>query len=674
MRVAPLLFSLFAAGLLLLRADEPALPTLTTARALRSLPAAEAARHYPLHLRATVTLVEPERTIFLRDDTGATFISWGKNAPDLHAGQLIEVEGETYPGLYLTGIKAKKVTILGEGESPVPRPMDFEQLASGQFHYDWVEVRGIVRSITPAEKYSILKLALGNGALDVYPVTNEAAPDEHLVDATVRVAGIAAGYINDRRQLVAPHLRVRSLADVVVLEPAPDDPFAIDPTPAAELLRFAPNGRAGHRVKVRGVVTQQEPGSAIFLRDDIQGLHVRTTTGETFVPGEVVEALGFPAIGTLSAELEDAVVRRTGESVPVSATPAAIKDLAAGKLDADLVQVEANVRDVFREPDRVRLAVQEGNTVFEAILPASSVALEIPAAGAHVRLLGICRVIEATQPTRSFSTRARAFELLLANSPSAISIVRRPPWWTTRRLGIAAGALLGFVLISLAWVALLRRQVRGQTTLIRTQVEAVTIADERQRIAREFHDTLEQELVGVSLRLDAATVRATDSMLRELIVGTQRLVHQLQAGARSFVWNLRESTGASQPLAEAIHATVARSTTGREFEVVTVGETRRVPESIGHELLRVAQEASTNAVKHGDAHRIVITLDFTDTERVRLVIEDDGAGFDTSAPVPAGHFGLLGIRERVQKLGGEFHLRSEPGKGATVEVTVGNGP
>jgi len=55
---------------------------------------------------------------------------------------------------------------------------------------------------------------------------------------------------------------------------------------------------------------------------------------------------------------------------------------------------------------------------------------------------------------------------------------------------------------------------------------------------------------------------------------------------------------------------------------------------------------------------------------MRLAIEDDGAGFDPKAPVPAGHFGLIGIRERVEKLGGEFQLRSEPGKGTKVEVVV----
>jgi len=224
--------------------------------------------------------------------------------------------------------------------------------------------------------------------------------------------------------------------------------------------------------------------------------------------------------------------------------------------------------------------------------------------------------------------------------------------------------------LALIWAALLRRQVRRQTALIREQVEAVTIADERQRIAREFHDTLEQELVGVSLRLDAAATRAEESKLRELLTGTQRLVQQLQAGARSFVWNLRDRSLATQPLAEAIRSAIEHVTTGRQLEILTLGEAVRVPEVIGHELLRVAQEATANAVKHGAARRIAIILDFTAAPRLRLAIEDDGAGFDPNAPVPAGHFGLIGMRERVEKLGGEFHLRSESGKGTTVEVVV----
>lgn len=660
---ARLLVFLFAAVLAFAQ-DAPR--TLTSARELRALSEDEAKLPYPVRLRATVTLVETSGTTFLRDDTGATFIRAQKQFT-LRSGQRIEVEGETFPGLYVTGVVPKRVTVLGEGEPPAPLALSYEQLASGQFHYDWVEVRGIVRAVTAMTDYSVIKLALGDGAIELYPVTSDVESAEPLVDATVRVAGIAAGFINDRRQLVAPHLRLRSLADIAVLEPAPAEPFAIDATPAVELLRFAPGGRAGHRVKVRGTVMHHEPGSTVFLRDGGQGLRVRTASTDVFTTGEVVEALGFPAMGTFSAELADAILRRTDETATVAPVQPTVKELLTGKHDADLVRIEASVRDAVREADRLTLTMQEEGAVFSATLRPCPA--DVPTVGARLRLTGICRVAEATQPARSFNTRAGAFELLLRSAASDIEIIRRPPWWTAQRLAIAASALLALVLLAFAWVALLRRQVLQQMALIRSQVEAVAVADERQRIAREFHDTLEQELVGVSLRLDAAATRAEESKLRELLAGTQRLVQQLQAGARNFVWNLRDATDASQPLASAISSAVATLTAGRRLEVRTAGEVHRLPALLRHELLRVAQEATTNAVKHGGAQHIAITIEFT-ADTAQLRIHDDGAGCDPEAPVPPGHFGLLGMRERVQKLGGTFVFRSAPGTGTTVEVSV----
>ena len=638
------------------------LPVLTTARELRALSAEQARLGYPVHLRATVTLVEPGRTTFLRDETGATFVRGGSSP--VHAGQIVEVEGKSYSGLYIPGISATRITVAGEARPFEARPLNYEQLASGQFHYDWVEVRGIVRAVTAADGYSALKLALGNGAIEIVPVTDDATPADRFIDATVVAKGIAAGFINDRRQLVAPHLRVHSLADLTIIEPAPSEP---EIAPASELLRFAPGGRAGHRVKVRGVVMHHDLGNAVYLRDEEIGLRVRTTESGTFLPGEVVEALGFPSMGTLSAELADASLRRTGETATVPPIAVSAKDLLTGKHDADLVQIEGEVRDTVRETDRLTLAMQADDAVFVAV--ARTGFGDAPDPGARVRLTGVCRVVETTQPTRSFNTRARSVELLLRAPASDIVVLRRPPWWTAERLAIAATTLFAVALLAFVWAALLRRQVRRQTILIRSQVETVAIAEERQRIAREFHDTLEQELVGVSLRIDAAATRAEESKLRELLAGTQRLVQQLQAGARSFVWNLRDSSLAGQPLASAISQAVANLTSGRKLEVLTSGDVHRLPETIGHELLRVAQEATTNAVKHGNARHITITLDFADRQ-VRLIVADDGSGFDPTAPVPAGHFGLLGMSERVQKLGGQFTLRSAPGNGTTVEVAV----
>ncbi|MEQ1860745.1 MAG: sensor histidine kinase [Chthoniobacteraceae bacterium] len=655
--MAARLLAFLVAALIANAQDAPRL--LITARELRALSEEEARLPHPVRIHATVTLVETNGTAFLRDETGATFIRT-QTRFTLSSGQRIEVEGNTFPGLYVTGIVAKNVTVRGDGELPAPPALNYEQLASGQFHYEWVEVRGIIRAITATAEFPVLKLALGDGSIELIPVTDDSEPEERFLDATVRVVGIAAGFINDRRQLVSPHLRLRSLADITILEAAPPEPA---PTPASELLRFAPGGRAGHRVKVRGTVTHHEPGSAVYLRDGEQGLRVRSASSEIFAPGEIVEALGFPAMGTFSAELDDAALIRTGETGDAQPMPATLPDLLTGKHDSDLVRIDADVRDAVRDADRLTLTMQADGSVFTAILrPSPPTAPEV---GARLRLTGVCRVAGTTQPARSFNTRAGAFDLLV----QSIEILRLPPWWTAGRLAIAASALLALMLLALAWAALLRRQVLRQTALIRSQVEAAAVADERQRIAREFHDTLEQELVGVSLRLDAAATRAEESKLRDLLTATRRLVQQLQAGARSFVWNLRDTAFAGQPLAAAISQAVANVVTGRQFEVRTTGEAHRVPGNVGHELLRVAQEATANAVKHGGAQRVAITLDFA-TDRVRLAVNDDGAGFDPAAPVPPGHFGLIGMRERVQKLGGEFTLRSAPGTGTTLEVAV----
>ena len=651
-------------------AQEPPLPTLTTARELRALPPTEAARHYPVRLEAVTTLVEAPRTVFLRDDTGASFIRWSKEVPALRAGQRILVEGETYPGLYLTGIAAKTVTVLGDELVPPAFSLNYEQLVSGQFHYDRVKMRGIVRAATSTQECLMLKLAAGDGTIDLYVLSGELPAAEAMIDARVSVAGVAAGFINERRQLVAPQLRVNSLDDLTILDPAPPDPFAIAAIPVAELLRFAPDGRAGHRVKVRGVVMRQEPGAAMWLRDDAQGLRVRTASTETVTPGEIVEALGFPAMGKLNAELEDAVVRRTGETSALLPVPVTAKDLLTGRHDADLVQIEADVRDALRDGDRLTLTLQAGETIFPAYLRPCAADTDVPAAGARVRLTGVCRIAETTQSGRGFSAKARTFDILLRSATDDIVILQRPPWWTTPRLSLAAGTLLGLLLLAFAWVASLRRRVAIQTAIIREKVTAEGAAGERERIAREFHDTLEQELVGLALRLDAASSKVTEPKPRGLLEDARRLVQNIQSEVRGIVRNLRARVLDDASLPTAIASAVASLGHERAIEVHTEGEPRRLPGLTEHELLRIAQEAATNAVKHGQAQHIEIALAFA-PEEVRLRVTDDGRGFDVeSEGAKPGHFGLIGIRERVQKLGGRFELRSQPGAGATLEATV----
>ena len=105
--------------------------------------------------------------------------------------------------------------------------------------------------------------------------------------------------------------------------------------------------------------------------------------------------------------------------------------------------------------------------------------------------------------------------------------------------------------------------------------------------------------------------------------------------------------------------------------VAVLGATDHLPEEISQQVLRVAQEALANAVKHAASQKIRMTLDQAPGE-VRLTVEDDGQGFDPQTAFSAlgGHFGLLGMRERAERLGGSLRVDSSQGRGTRVELQI----
>jgi signal transduction histidine kinase len=642
-------------------------PPLASAAQLRALSAEQAALELPVRLRAVVTMIEPARTVFIQDGTGASFVRHRPLLPQLSSGDVIDIEGVTYEGLYVTGIEPHKVTVAGRGPLPDPIDVNFEQLASGQFNYEWVRGRGIVRGIEAKEDRHILLLALGGGRTEVHLPLESPPPD--LTDAAIEVTGLAAGFINERRQLVAPFLRVRSLEDISVIEPPPAEPFGIQATPAANLLRFSPQSRAGHRVKVRGVVTLHLPGTAVFIRDEGVGLMVQTSSPETLTPGDEIEALGFPSMGLFSAQMEDAVFRTVGHGASAAPVETTADALLNGRHDFDLVSVTGDILEAVFDDGLPLLLVQDSGMIFRARWHPRDPAKPLPEPSSRVRLTGVCRIVETGPGSLGFRARPGSYELLLREAPVGVVLLQRPSWWTPSRLALAAYLLLGLMLLALLWVAALRRQVARQTRLLREKVEAEAAMEERQRIAREFHDTLEQELVGLALRLDAAATRASDTRQGDLLASARRLVQQLQTGTRSFVWNLRDSPTTALDLPEAISEAVQRHAGGCEIVLDLEGDNRPIDAVISHELLRVAQESVANAVKHGRARQVGITLAF-EPSQIRVSVRDNGAGFDPSRPVPPGHFGLIGLRERVQKLGGTLDIRSAPGNGTTIDARV----
>jgi len=199
-------------------------------------------------------------------------------------------------------------------------------------------------------------------------------------------------------------------------------------------------------------------------------------------------------------------------------------------------------------------------------------------------------------------------------------------------------------------------------------------AEERNRIAREIHDTLAQGLTAIALQLETA-----DALLetgtegepaREAIQHALALARSSLEEARRSVLDLRAAPLEGRTLAEALAALAAEWSQKSALPAAFTagGVDRRLPLRVEASLYRVAQEALSNIARHAQASRATIQLEAA-PDQVRLIVEDDGRGFDASQ-IPKGRFGLIGLNERVHLLGGTLKLESNPGEGTRVEVTI----
>ena len=204
------------------------------------------------------------------------------------------------------------------------------------------------------------------------------------------------------------------------------------------------------------------------------------------------------------------------------------------------------------------------------------------------------------------------------------------------------------------------------------QAEELATARERNRLAREIHDTLGHYLTVINVQLEAAqAVIGTDrAKANDAVAKAQGLAKDGLAEVRRSVAALRALPVENRSLPEAVAALAEeRRAAGIVVECVVLGTARRLPLPIEMALYRAAQEALTNVRKHARASRVDIALDYAAAAKVRLTVRDNGVGADDPAD-REGRFGLLGVRERAHLLGGEVQIVTTPGQGFRLEVEV----
>jgi len=642
---------------------------LTTAAAIGGSTLAKGDAPPPVDLEAVVTHTDATGTIFLRDDTGATFIASETRPSALPAGERVRVEGVVHRGLFINGIRHSRIERHGGGPRPEPKPITPQQLAAGGLHYEWVSLEGVGRRWRAADNGGgTLTLNIADGLVEVR--LERAAGDADAaawIGARVRVQGIAAGEINDRRQLIRPYLLVPTASDVAVIEPAPRDPFAIPETSFSALGRGEPSGRLQ---RVAGVAVAAPLGGRLFLGVGHDGLSVGLASdGEgapSIVAGDRVEAVGFPEPGPFSTRLADARVRAVARETPLAPRRPTAAELRSG-CDGQFVELELTVVDREDREQGTTLECRCQGIPVRVVSPQRLAAAIVPEA--TVRATGPCLVTETNDSV--YRLNAAAYDLF-PGSAADVVMLRRPSWWTTRRLTLLLAASLAAVAAAIGWIMLLRRQVRRQLAVIEEKIQAEAVAEERRRIAREFHDSLEQDLSGLALRLDSAAGSMADPEARHMMERQREIIARLRDETKQYVWNLRDPARLQGGLADRVQALLGelRDVHATPISFEPSGPLPAVTPETAHHLLQMLREAVSNAARHAQADRISVDLHAEDGGVVARVT-DDGIGFEPDGREPAaGHFGIRGLHERARRIGAVATIESRVNAGTTVTIRL----
>ena len=486
--------------------DSANLPLLTEARQVLELSRKEAARGYPIRIRAVVTYMDSDwRALFVQDSTAGIYVDLRKNPTVTHRGQWVEVEGVSGAGEFAPLIDNPQVRVLGKAPMPAGRKASIDELSSGRLDSQWVEVEGSVRFAMEASGYLVLDLAVDGGRLKTMILEFDEQNPGRWVDTRVRVRGVVGGKFNRKNQLIGIQLLVPEMQDLQVLKESLASPFDLPVRPIESLFRYSREQAFNHRVRIQGIVTMQRAGRSLYVRDETGELPIDTWQSTPVEPGQLVDVIGFPAVIEFSPVLQDANFRLLGER---GAAPAPVAITAEqglkGKHDAALVKIEGRLLNHSLTQGEQILILQEEKVSFSAQLnlEGGQQALTDLPVGSRLRLVGICAV------QNSAEGRPLGFRILL-HSAADVSILQRPSWWTLSRLLAAAGTLASLMLLALIWVVVLKRRVRHQTDVIQQQVihleqtnkelqQAIANANEMTAAARSANQSKSEFLATVS--------------------------------------------------------------------------------------------------------------------------------------------------------------------------------
>lgn len=696
-RLIALIWMLLPALPPLARADEP----LRSIARLRGLNDAELAARPAVEVEgiALSTLVSEGRHLLLWQNGEAIYVNatWsggGGAEPELPErkivpGDRLRVSGRVIEGNFAPVIAPSRIEWLSAGTLPEPVATNLVEMLSGRLASQWVRVEGVVQAVKPfpgIDGYWSMQVGTPYGRFALRLAREEGVSPEEWIDATVSVRGVCLHLFNHRGEPVGVRIHANESADVKVISPAPADPFAVPESALERLQPFSPVEAMPHRRKISGTATLCVPGSHLYLQKGSRGLKVKTTSAEVFLPGDVVEASGFVTPGQHYHEVHHAVVRKVGVGAPPeplrittqwpSKAPMPTEQPPFDDIHGRLVELTGLLELTGRDVDGEWLSVTGEGAAVQVRLNGGP--WSIPRRGSLVRLTGVCELEYPVGDLVETFNRPTGMRLLPRGAADLV-VLKAASWWTPQRLWLLVLGMVGLLALALAWVRTLSHRVQQRGAELAIEISGRRMAEarteERTRMAEELHDTIAQGLTGVSLQLGAAN-RALGQRAAELprhlrLAG--EILDSTRDEIRRTLWSLRSGLLDTGDLVGSLEAIARNLSPGGRPEIVcrSTGRVRTLPDLVAHALLRIAQEAMSNAVSHSGAGQVELVLGFNPGD-VTLEVIDAGCGFDTQATADADcrHFGLQGMRGRVVRLQGDFEIQSAPGHGTRIHVRI----
>ena len=576
---------------------------------------------------------------------------------------------------------------LGVRAADAVRPNEPVDLSGIQIHFPendnrLVRVRGVLDFVTAKElggnwywatlRTPTIKVGL---ALPSSRFSGETL--RRLVNAELSVCGLvrrADGTPQSLPLAFGVHVVPRSGEDIEVLRPTPQDPFSAPPL-----------GEVSRHVRQRLSGTVAAIGRLEFILESADGVKYLVFPSEdvrTPAFGTPVTVVGFverqdPHFLTL----QNALVRTDGPGTKVPPTPSIRLDELPSEIGLEqlsTVSVRGRVATITQETDAISeiTVVHPKFTVTADLSEIASGLDDIPEPGDEVEITGTI-ISEDERPTSNCPVPRPRSHQLLPRTPDDFTLLSRQSQWSQARVMSVIGTLLGLVLGFFVLNHLLRRTVERRSIALfnehAARIRAEIKVEERTRLSVELHDSVSQMLTGIALQIDAAlrAVQTDSSRVAKFLALGGRMLASCREELQSCLWEMRSRTFAEKDMTEAIHRTIEPFVQSVDVQTRFNVPRERFSESTAHAILKIVRELVANAVRHGLAKRIRIAGE-CHGGTVSFSVRDDGCGFNANtAPRPAqGHFGLHGIRERLKSFNGTLDIRSAPGRGTDVTVTL----